>query len=63
MCITITDLAVNGPESTVDALRKHFSQYGTIADIRLHYYGTTNGMYPSVAVCLNVSEDPEVTQK
>jgi hypothetical protein len=63
LCITVTNLAVAGPDATVKALRQHFRQYGPIADIRLHYLGHTNWLLPSAAVYLDVTDCPNLTNK
>ena len=63
MCITVTNLAVNGEESTASALHAHFRRYGQIADIRLHYLGKTGWQVPSAAVYLDISADPDVADK
>jgi len=63
MCITVTNLAVNGEESTASALHAHFRRYGQIADIRLHYLGKTGWQVPSAAVYLDISADPDVADR
>jgi hypothetical protein len=63
LCVTVTDLAVAGPDATVKALRRHFQQYGPIADIRLHYLGNTSWLLPSAAVYLDVTDSPSLANK
>ncbi|KAI8057360.1 hypothetical protein BDF22DRAFT_731825 [Syncephalis plumigaleata] len=62
LCITVSDLAVTDPDGTTKALKQHFRQYGTIADIRLHYAGSTNWLEPSAAVYLDISAEPSVAK-
>lgn len=63
LCVTVANLAVAGPDATVKALRKHFQQYGPIADIRLHYLGSTNWLLPSAAVYLDMTDCPDLANK
>lgn len=63
LCITVTNLSVNGPDKTTRALKHHFQQYGPIADIRLHYLGSTNWLLPSAAVYIDITNNPKLADK
>src|SRR5262245_58357136 len=63
LCVTVTNLAVAGPDTTAKALRRHFQQYGPIADIRLHYLGNTNWLLPSAAVYLDMTDSLSLINK
>jgi hypothetical protein len=63
LCITVTNLSVNGPDKTVRALKNHFQQYGLITDIWQHYLDSTNWMLPSVAVYIDITNNPKLMEK
>jgi hypothetical protein len=57
--ITVKNLPGRPKEETYDEILSVFGKYGTVTEIKLHYYGTSQIRMPSCAVILDITNKEE----